>query len=380
MNAPAKHYIRPLDKKHGRIDLTHGAGGRASHQLVQEIFHPAFASTWPQQWQEPGQGPSDDGVVLPATHDRPNASPTALPNALPAVSTLPIGHRLVMATDAHVVSPLFFPGGNIGELAVYGTVNDLAMMGATPLYLTVTFILEEGLPLADLQRVAQAMADAALRAQVAIVAGDTKVVERGKGDGVYISTSGLGWVPASVSLSGRQARPGDAILLSGSIGEHGLAVLSQRQGLQFDSPIVSDCAPLNDLVATMLATGAAIRVLRDPTRGGVATTLNEIAHASGVGMRLDESSIPLQPAVHGACEFLGLDPLYIANEGKLLAICDPEDADRLQAAMQAHPLGQHACRIGEVTQDPHHFVQMRTRFGGWRMLDWLMGEPLPRIC
>ncbi|MGE5452340.1 MAG: hydrogenase expression/formation protein HypE [Acidobacteriota bacterium] len=362
MTSPQSPYIRPLDKKQGRIDLTHGAGGRASHQLVQEIFHPAFAATWPASWQVPGEGPADDGAVVPDT------------------ASLPAGHRLVMATDAHVVSPLFFPGGNIGELAVHGTVNDLAMMGATPLYLTVTFILEEGLALADLNRVALAMAAAARQAQVAIVAGDTKVVERGKGDGLYISTSGLGWAPAGLTLSGRQARAGDAVLLSGSIGEHGLAVLSQRQGLQFDSPIVSDCAPLHDLVATMLATGAAIRVLRDPTRGGVATTLNEIAHASGVGMRLDESRIPLQPAVQGACEFLGLDPLYIANEGKLLAICADEDADRLLAAMRAHPLGQQACRIGEVTQDPHHFVQMRTRFGGWRMLDWLMGEPLPRIC
>lgn len=358
MSTQASHYIRPLDKKHGRIDMTHGAGGRASHQLVHEIFHPAFAATWPSHWQDPG----DDGALLPS------------------MDGLPTGHRLVMATDAHVVSPLFFPGGDIGQLAVHGTVNDLAMMGATPLHLTVTFILEEGLPLAELQRVAQSMARAAQQAQVAIVAGDTKVVERGKGDGLYISTAGLGWVPTGLNLSGRHARPGDAILLSGSIAEHGLAVLSQRQGLQFESPIVSDSAALNGLVADMLASGACIRVLRDPTRGGVATSLNEIAAASGVGMRLDEAALAIQPAVQGACEFLGLDPLYIANEGKLLAICAPEDANRLLAAMQAHPLGQHASRIGEVTQDPHHFVQIRTRFGGWRMLDWLMGEPLPRIC
>ncbi|HEX5310725.1 hydrogenase expression/formation protein HypE [Aquabacterium sp.] len=354
----SRHHLRPLDKKQGRIDMSHGAGGRATYQLLQEIFRPAFERTWPEGWHDAG----DDGVVLSGALQ------------------VPAGHDLVMSADAHVVAPLFFPGGDIGSLAVNGTTNDLAMMGARPACLTVTFVLEEGLPLADLQRVAQSMAEAACQASVAIVAGDTKVVERGKGDGLYISTSGLGWRPQGLRLSGSQARPGDAILLSGPVGDHGLAVLSQRQGLQFDSPIVSDCAPLNSLTQAMLATGAQLRVLRDPTRGGVATSLNEIAAASGVGMALNEADVPVSPAVQGACELLGLDPLYMANEGKLLAICANDDAERLLATMRAHPLAQQSCRIGTVTQDPHCFVQMRTRFGGWRMLDWLTGEPLPRIC
>lgn len=354
-------YTRPLDKKHGRIDLTHGAGGRASHQLVESIFRPAFGTTWPAGWVDAG----DDGAVLPPMPHGASGTPP---------------HQLVMATDAHVVSPLFFPGGDIGSLAIHGTVNDLAMMGATPLHLSVSFILEEGLPLADLERVVQSMACAAREAGVAIVAGDTKVVELGKADGLYISTAGIGLRPPGLALSGQLARPGDAIVLSGSIGEHGMAVLSQRQGLSFEAPIVSDSAALNGLVARMLATGAALRVLRDPTRGGVATTLNEIAAASGVGMQLDESAVPIQTAVQSACEFLGLDPFYLANEGKLIAICAPEDAEKLLTAMRAHPLGRQACRIGTVTLDPHHFVQMRTRFGGCRMLDWLMGDPLPRIC
>lgn len=358
MTSPPRHYLRPVDKKNGRIDMSHGAGGRATHQLVEEVFKPAFSRTWPTGWQDAG----DDGAVLPA-------APLAA-----------AGWRLVMSTDAHVVAPLFFPGSDIGKLAIHGTVNDLAMMGATPTCLTVTFILEEGLPLADLTRVAQSMAEAACSAGVAIVAGDTKVVERGKGDGMYLSTSGIGWQRPGLVLSGKQARPGDVILLSGPIGEHGLAVLSQRQGLQFESPIVSDCAPLHELTQTLLNTNAAIRVLRDPTRGGLATSLNEIAAASGVGMKLEEARIPVSPAVQGACELMGLDPLYIANEGKLLLICAPEDADMLLATLRQHPLAAQAERIGEVTEDPHHFVQMRTRFGGWRMLDWLTGEPLPRIC
>ena len=357
MSSAKPQYLRPLDKRHGRIDLTHGAGGRATHQLIAEVFAPAFASP-----DAPPIDTGDDGVVLPST------------------AHLPAGHRLVMSTDGHVVSPLFFPGGNIGQLAVHGTVNDLAMMGATPLYLTVSFVLEEGLLLADLVRIANALGQAAREASVTVVAGDTKVVERGKGDGCYISTAGVGWVAPGVHLSGRLARPGDAILLSGSVGEHGLAVMSQRQGLHFDAPILSDTAALHGLVQAMLASGAQLRTLRDPTRGGVATSLNEVAMASGVGMMLDESALPIQAAVQAGCELLGLDPLYLANEGKLLAVCAADDADALLAVMRAHPQGRDAVRIGTVTQDAQHGVQMRTAFGGCRMLDWLMGDPLPRIC
>lgn len=354
-------YVRPLDLKHGRIDLTHGAGGRASHQLIDSVFRPAFAQTWPSGWQDGG----DDGAVLPD---------------MPAVPGSETGGKLVMATDAHVVSPLFFPGGDIGSLAVHGTVNDLAMMGARPLHLSVSFILEEGLPLSDLLRVVQSMARAAREAEVAIVTGDTKVVERGKADGLYISTTGLGQCRPGVQLSGRQAQAGDAILLSGCVGDHGAAILSQREGLRFEAPIESDSAALHGLVAHMLDTGAALRVLRDPTRGGLATTLNEIAVASGVGMQIEESAIPLNPTVAAACEFMGLDPLYMANEGKLIAICAPEDAERLLNAMRTHPLGRQACHIGSITADPAGEVRMRTAFGGQRMLDWLMGDPLPRIC
>lgn len=351
-------YVRPLDLRQGRIDLTHGAGGRATHQLIETVFRPAFSETWPRGWQATG----DDGARLP-----------------PLPPPLRDG-RLVMATDAHVITPLFFPGGDIGSLAIHGTVNDLAMMGATPLYLSVSFVLEEGLHLSDLVRIAQSMARAAKESGVAIVAGDTKVVERGKADGLFISTSGLGLCPENLHLSGQMARPGDAVLLSGSVGEHGMAVLSQREGLRFDSPIVSDSAPLHELVAHMLATGAALRVLRDPTRGGLANTLNEIASASHVGMLLDESAIPVLPPVTAACELMGLDPLYLANEGKLIAICAAADAPRLLEAMQAHPLGRRACRIGSVTDDANGFVRMQTAFGGQRILDWLMGDPLPRIC
>lgn len=357
-------YVRPLDLKHGRIDLTHGAGGRASHQLIETVFLPAFAQTWPGDWQDSG----DDGAVLPEMA------------AVPGMPGAAAGGKLVMATDAHVVSPLFFPGGDIGSLAVHGTVNDLAMMGARPLHLSVSFILEEGLPLNQLQRVVQSMACAAREAEVAIVAGDTKVVERGKADGLYISTTGLGQCRPGVQLSGRLAQAGDAVLLSGSVGDHGVAILSQREGLRFDAPIESDSAALHGLVAHMLDTGAALRTLRDPTRGGLATTLNEIAVASGVGMQLDESAIAVNPTVAAACEFMGLDPLYMANEGKLIAICAADDAERLLSAMRAHPLGRQACRIGTVTAGPAGLVQMRTSFGGQRMLDWLMGEPLPRIC
>lgn len=352
MSAPAKKgYIRPLDLRHGRVDMSHGAGGRASAQLIEELFHAALANEWLAQ--------GNDGAAF----------------------AIPQGARMVMATDAHVVSPLFFPGGDLGALAVHGTINDVAMCGAKPLYLSASFILEEGFPLAELKRVVDAMAAAAREAGVPVITGDTKVVEQGKGDGVFISTTGIGVVPTGVDVSGSNARPGDVILLSGTIGDHGVAVLSQRESLEFETTIESDSAALHGLVADMLAAApVGVRVLRDPTRGGLATTLNEIARQSGVGMLLEEAAIPVKPQVDAACELLGLDPLYVANEGKLVAICAPEAAEAVLAAMRAHPHGRMAARIGHVTEDPHQFVQMATRFGGRRVVDWLSGEQLPRIC
>jgi len=330
--------------------MTHGSGGRAMAQLIEELFARHFDNEWLRQ--------GNDGATLP----------------------LPVGCRLVMSCDGHVVAPLFFAGGDIGCLAVHGTINDVAVMGAQPLWLAAGFILEEGFPLADLDRIVASMAKAAKEAGVPVVTGDTKVVERGKADGVFITTTGVGVVPAGVSLSGDRARPGDAILLSGSIGDHGMAIMAQRENLGFSAPIVSDTAALHGLIAAMLATGADIRVLRDPTRGGLATTLNEIARQSGAGMMIEEAAIPVNPAVAAACEFLGLDPLYVANEGKLVAVVAAADAERVLAAMRAHPLGLRAARIGTVLADTHHFVQMTTGFGGRRIVDWLTGEQLPRIC
>jgi hydrogenase expression/formation protein HypE len=264
---------------------------------------------------------------------------------------------------------------------VHGTVNDVAMLGATPLYLSASFILEEGFALSELKRIVESMAAAARDAGVPIITGDTKVVERGKGDGVFISTTGVGVVAEGVHISGRHARAGDVLLLSGTIGDHGVAVMSQRESLEFETTIESDTAALHTLVAAMLAAApGGVRVLRDPTRGGLATTLNEIAGQSGVGMVLEEAAIPVARQVEAACELLGLDPLYVANEGKLVAICSPESAAAVLAAMQAHPLGALAVQIGVVTEDAHHFVQMNTRFGGRRVVDWLSGEQLPRIC
>ena len=337
------------DFRHGRVEMSHGSGGRAMAQLIDELFAKAFANDYLAQ--------GDDGALLPAASG-----------------------RLVMSTDSHVVSPLFFPGGDIGSLSVHGTVNDVAVMGARPLYLAASFILEEGFPLADLQRIVESMVRAAKTAGVLVVTGDTKVVEKGKGDGVFITTTGVGVARDGVTLSGNRARPGDKVLLSGSVGDHGMAILSQREGLAFETTIVSDSVPLNGLVEAMLDSGAELRALRDPTRGGLATTLNELAKQSGVGMRLDEAAIPVKPAVAAACEFLGLDPCYIANEGKLVAICAPQDAGRLLETMRRHPLAQDAAIIGEVVEDSHGFVQMTTRMGGRRILDWLSGEPLPRIC
>ncbi len=350
MTQTRKTHLRPLDLKHGRVDMAHGSGGRAMAQLISELFAKHLGNDYL------GQG--DDGAVLPS----------------------PGEGRLVMATDSHVVSPLFFPGGDIGCLSVHGTVNDVAVMGAKPLYLAAGFILEEGFPLADLARIVQSMAEAAKAAGVPVVTGDTKVVERGKGDGVFITTTGLGVVPPGRVLSGRMAQPGDAILVSGTLGDHGMAILAERESLGFESSIVSDTAALHGLIETMLASGLSIHVLRDPTRGGLATTLNEIAQQSGVGMMLQEKALPVQPAVNAACEFLGLDPLYVANEGKLVVICPQDAAEALLAAMRAHPLGANAAIIGSVHTDEHHFVQMTTALGGRRIVDWLSGEQLPRIC
>ena len=349
MNTVRKGYIRPVDFKHGRVDMTHGSGGRAMAQLIEELFLAAFDNEW-----------------LRAAND----------NACFAVQS----GRMVMATDSHVVTPLFFPGGDIGCLSVHGTVNDVAMSGARPLYLSASFILEEGFPLADLKRIVESMALAAREAGVPIVTGDTKVVEQGKGDGVFITTTGIGVVPEGVNISGDRAQPGDAILVSGTLGDHGVAIMSSRESLGFETSIESDTAALHELVARMVEAVPDIHVLRDPTRGGLATTLNEIARQSGVGMMLREEAIPVREEVEAACEFLGLDPLYVANEGKLICICAPEHAEPLLEVMRAHPLGKDAAIIGSVHADPHHFVQMETGFGGKRIVDWLTGEQLPRIC
>ena len=351
MNAP--HVRRPfagrLDFEHGQVELSHGSGGRAMAQLIQELFAATFRNPWLDQ--------RNDQACL----------------------DLPPG-RIAMTTDSYVVSPLFFPGGDIGSLAVHGTVNDLAMAGARPLHLSAGFILEAGFPLADLKRIVESMAQAAQSAGVNIVTGDTKVVERGKGDGVFINTTGIGVIPEGIQLSGDRARPGDGILLSGTLGDHGVAVMSQRAGLEFETRLQSDSAALHELVAVMIAAGPGLRCLRDPTRGGLAATLNELATQSGVGMHLREAAIPIRTEVAAACELLGLDPLYVANEGKLVAICPPEDAERVLAAMRAHPLGAAAAIIGTVREDPHRFVTMETLFGGNRLVDWLSGEQLPRIC
>ncbi|WP_423201618.1 hydrogenase expression/formation protein HypE [Fluoribacter gormanii] len=338
-----------LNFKEGIINLTHGSGGRAMAQLIEQMFLAAFDNRW-----------------LAERNDQ----------ACFSVST----GRMVMTTDAHVISPLFFPGGDIGSLSVHGTVNDIVMSGAKPLYLSASFILEEGFPLADLQKIVNSMAAAAQQAHIPIITGDTKVVERGKGDGVFITTTGIGVVPEGIQISGNRAKPGDRVLVSGHIGDHGVAIMAHRNNLQFQTTIQSDTASLHDLVAHMIAAVPDIHCLRDPTRGGLATTLNEFALQSHVGFIIDESKIPIRTEVASACELLGLDALYVANEGKLVAICAPDDAHTLLAAMRAHPLGVHTEIIGEVIEDPRHFVQLKTKFGGMRIVDWLAGEQLPRIC
>jgi hydrogenase expression/formation protein HypE len=333
-----------------RILLAHGGGGRLTQELIERLFLTAF--------RNPALEIFHDGALLD-----------------------PGSSRLALSTDSFVVQPLFFPGGDIGSLAVHGTVNDLAMCGARPVALTIGFILEEGLPVEDLWRIVRSMREAASRVGVPIVTGDTKVVERGKGDGVFINSTGLGVVPTGIEISPRRVRSGDVVLVSGSIAVHGIAVMSIREGLKFETELESDSAPLNRLVETVLAAAAErVHVLRDPTRGGVASALNEIARGARLGIRLEESVIPVPEAVRGACEILGLDPLYVANEGKCLALVAPEVADRVLLAMREHPLGREAARIGEVVDDHPGQVVLRSRVGGSRRLDLLSGEQLPRIC
>ena len=344
------NYVRPLDIKHGVIDMPFGAGGRATAQLIDEIFAAAFKNPYLEE--------GHDGALMP-----------------------PIAGRLVTACDAHVVHPLFFPGGDIGRLAVAGTVNDVAVCGAKPLYLTASFILEEGLPLADLKRIADSMAATAQEAGVVVVTGDTKVVERGKGDGVYIATTGIGEAYDGLTVSGRHARPGDAVLVTGTMGDHGLTILSHREGLSFGTDLQSDCAPLASLTSALVETfGSRIHVLRDPTRGGLATTLNEIAAQSGVGIEIREAAIPVKDTVASGCEFLGLDPLYVANEGKLIVIVDGRVKTQVLERLRSLPLGKDAALIGEITEGAVGEVRMETLLGGHRLVDWLNADPLPRIC
>ena len=338
----------PLPAK-DTILLGHGSGGKLSAELLRDVFLPAL--------HNPLLDRLDDQAIFEIN-----------------------GLRLAMTTDSFVVKPLFFPGGDIGSLAVHGTINDLAMGGAQPLFLSAAFIIEEGFPVADLQQIVGSLRRAAEQAGVQVVTGDTKVVEKGKGDGLFINTTGIGVVPDGLQLSANQARPGDKVLLSGSIGEHGIAILAQREGLEFETTIRSDSAPLHGLVAEMLQAAREIRCMRDPTRGGVSSTLNEIAAQSRVGIELEERAIPVREEVRGACELLGLDPLYVANEGKLIAIVAPEAADAILQAMRRHPFGREAQIIGTVKQQNPGLVTMRMALGTTRIVDMLAADQLPRIC
>lgn len=332
-----------------RILLGHGSGGKMTAELIARCFLPAFRNAFLEK--------RDDQAIIDIG-----------------------GVRMAFTTDAYVVTPLFFPGGDIGDLAVNGTVNDLAMAGAQPLYLSAAFILEEGFPLADLERIVASMRKAAEAAGVLLVTGDTKVVDRGKADGCFVTTTGLGLVTHTRSISADRARPGDVVILSGPIAEHGMAIMAARADLELETPVASDTAALHRLVLDMVATGADIHCLRDPTRGGVATALNELAQQSGVGVVLEEASIAVREPVRGVCELLGLDPLYVANEGKLLAVVPRTDAEGVLAAMYRHPEGREARVVGEVVEDGARLVVMRTTVGGRRIVDMLQGEQLPRIC
>jgi hydrogenase expression/formation protein HypE len=335
-----------------RVLLGHGSGGTLSSDLIRQIFLPAF-----------------NNPTLQALEDQAIVSLNG-----------PASPRLAFTTDSFVVKPLFFPGGDIGKLAVHGTVNDLAVGGAIPLFLSAAFILEEGLPIQDLKRIVASMRAACERAGVSLVTGDTKVVDRGKGDQVFITTSGVGRVPEGRSLSIRNARPGDHVLVSGTLGDHGVAIMSVREGIEFETVLESDSAPLTDLVRNMLDTSPTIRCMRDPTRGGLSSSLNELAEASHVGVRLRENAIPVKSEVKAACEMLGLDPLYVANEGKLMVVASPNDSERLLQAMRNHPLGKDAAIVGQIVEDHPAMVVMESLVGGERVVTMLAGEQLPRIC
>ncbi len=331
------------------IVLAHGSGGKLSHQLIEKMVLPQFRNDLLE--------PLHDGAILSIGNQ-----------------------RVAFSTDSFVVSPIFFPGGDIGKLAVYGTANDLAMCGAKPMHLSVGFILEEGIPMEDFWRVVQSMKEAADRAGVTLVTGDTKVVDRGKADRIFINTSGIGLIPENVNIHPGRARSGDKIIISGTVAVHGIAIMSVREGLEFESEITSDCAPLYSLVDALITAHIDLHVLRDPTRGGVTSALTEIAQTAKVGMLLDEAKIPISEEVKGACEILGLDPLYVANEGKLLAIVAAEEADLALQTLREQALGRDAAIIGEVTSEHPGFVMMKTRVGGTRVVDMLSGEQLPRIC
>jgi hydrogenase expression/formation protein HypE len=334
---------------HRSVQLAHGGGGRLMRELLEQVFLPAFAN--------PALAARHDAAVLPAA-----------------------GARLAFTTDGYVVHPRLFPGGDVGRLAVVGTVNDLAMAGARPACLSAAFILEEGLPLGELQSIVASMRSAAADCGVALVTGDTKVVDRGKADGVFITTAGVGWVPEHVDVHPRRVVAGDAVLISGDVGRHGVAVLSVREGLRFESPVESDCAPLNELVAALVDRGCELHCLRDPTRGGLASALNEIALDAAVSIEIDESAVPIDDGVQAACELLGLDPLYVACEGRMIVMLPERDAARALDVLHACPLGAGAARIGAVAEAPSGMVSLRTRLGSRRLLDLLSGEQLPRIC
>ena len=344
-----KARARKAKLKEERITLSHGSGGKATQTLIEAVFLEAFAN--------PLLAPLEDGAVLTA-----------------------LGGRLAFTTDSYVVSPLFFPGGDIGDLAVNGTVNDLAVSGARPLWLSAGFILEEGFPVADLERIVGSMAAAAERAGVQIVTGDTKVVQRGKADGCYVNTAGVAVIELPGELGVATARPGDVVIVSGPVGEHGITIMLARGELDIESEVTSDTAPLNGLVERLLDAAPGVRGLRDATRGGVATICNEVARAAGVAVVLEEEAVPVRPDVRGACELLGIDPLYVACEGRLVAVVDGDQVEAAMAALRSHPLGEGAAVIGRVRDDPPGLVLLKTSFGGTRIVDLLVGDPLPRIC